>query len=164
MRTILVVVDENETTAHVLPDAVERAERERASLVVLNVMPQSVYEGRQRGVRGNRVLQGDGVTYTFDQATATARGVAERAARVAIGDRAVPYTSVGVVGRPVTAVLAVAEACGCDEIVIAGTETGWFGRSGRFDRTLAKRFGGRVTRVGTPTHESPELVPPVPEL
>lgn len=164
MRNILIVVDEDRTTTHVLQTAVEHAEREQAALVVLNVMPQSVYEDRQTAILGSNDLRRDGFTYTVTQAKAVARGVAERAVRVAIGERAVPYTTVGAVGRPLTTVLAVAAAYDCDEIMIAATKPRWFGLFGRFDRTLAKRFDGTVTAVPKPIPETPDPVRATPEV
>lgn len=164
MKNLLVVVDENETTAHVLQAAVERAERERAALVVLHVMPQRVYERRETAILANSGLRRDGFSYTYTQATDAARGIADRAAWMAIGERAVPYTAVGVIGRPVPTVLAVAAAYNCDDIMIAATNMRWFGRVGRFDRTLTKQFNGTVTRVARSITELPNPVPAVPGL
>lgn len=163
MKNILVVIDENRTTTHVLQAAVERAERERAALVVLNVMPRTMYDARQTAILRSKDLRRDGFTYTLAQANAAARGVAERAVRVAIGERAVPYTTVGAVGRPITTIPAVAAEYDCDEIMIAETKPRWFGRVGGFDRALAKRFGGTVTRVAKPTPGTPDSMRPVPE-
>ena len=163
MNNILVVVDESETTTPMLQAAVERAERERAALVVVHVMPQSVYERRQTAIRGSTDLRRDGLTYTITQATETAKGVADGAVEVAIGERAIPYTTVGVVGRPIPAILAVAAEHDCDEIMIAATKQRWFGLFDRFDRTLAKRLGGTVTRVGESRPEPADPVRPVPE-
>ena len=164
MKNILVVIDENRTTTHVLQTAVERAERERAALVVLNVMPRTEYDARQTAILRSNDLRRDGFTYTVTQAKVVARGIAERAAQLAIGERAVPYTTVGVVGRPITTVLAVAAEYDCDEIMIAETKPKWFGLFGRVDRTLAKRFDGTVTAVPRSMPETPDPVRPVPEV
>lgn len=164
MKQILVVVEADGTTTHVIDAAVERARRERASLVVLNVLPETVYERRQDAIRENRTLQRNGYMYGITQATETARGIADRAAHEAIGEHDVPYTSVGIVGAPLTAILQVAAAHNCDEIVTADTKPRWFTRARRFDRALTRGFGGTVTRLGRPTLEPPEPVRPVPEL
>lgn len=148
MERILAVVGEDERTEHVLCEAVERAERSAAELVVMAVTPESEYYRKQRALAGIGSVAREGYTYTFEQAEAAARRRAERRARSAVGD-AVPYRAVGAVGRPVEQVLAVADAHDCDEVVVAATRR-LFGLLPGPDRQLARRFPGTVTPVSRP--------------
>lgn len=148
MHRILTLVEENATANHALDAAVAKAEREGGALVVLTAVPESDYDSRHRAVAG--LPGGEGFGYSASQARAAAAAVAERAAAAAVGDREVPYIAVGGVGRPRDVVLDTAAAHGCAEIVVPDSPPRWFGLFGRFDRALAWRFDGTVTRVTGP--------------
>lgn len=163
MQTLLAVVDGTERTDHPLRAAAERAEREGAGLVVLNVTPESTYRGRQDAIAGVPGVAREGYGYTVEQAETAARRSAERTARHVVGDREVVWSPVGAVGTPAAVVLAVAADFDCGEIVIAETKPRWFGLRGGTDRKLAKRFAGTVTRVPAPAVGRSEPVQPVPE-
>lgn len=147
MRKTLTLVEETATANHALKIAVAKAERESAALIVLTVVPETDFDARQRSVDGTGLR---GFTYTVTQAEESATAVAERAAAAAVGDREIPYLAVGAVGRPREVVLETAAAHGCTEIVVPDLAPRWFGLFGRFDRALAWRFDGTVTRVAGP--------------
>lgn len=162
-QKILAVVAGVDTSSHVLEAAVERAEQEGASLVVLHVMPQHAYDGRRQSRATIRELKYDGFTFTYDQATESAENVAERAAQAAIGDRDIPYTAVGRVGDLVSTVLAVAAAYDCDTILLQETYPRWRRVIGRADRRLAKRFDGTIVRVPRPFPQNLKTARPLPK-
>lgn len=148
MRKILTLVEETATANHALETAVATAERENAALIVLTVVPEADFDARQRAVTG--VARSEAFGYSASQARAAAAAVAERAAAAAVGDRGIPYLAVGAVGRPRDVVLRTAAVHGCDDIVVPDRPPRWFGLFGRFDRALAWRFDGTVTRVSAP--------------
>lgn len=141
--------------------AVAQAEREAASLVVVHVMPQHVYEDRQRSRATIPALRYDGFTFTLEQATESARTVAERAARVAIGDRDVPYIPVGLVGTGDATIFGVAAAYGCDTILLAESPP-WWRRHGRGHHTLAKLYDGAIVTVPRPPEPNRRTPRPPP--
>lgn len=146
----LVVVAGVETSSHVMAAAIDYAETEGTSLVVLHVMPLHVYENRQRSMGEMPNLRYDGFTFDLDQAEESAESVAERAAQAAIGDRDIAYTAVGRVGDLISTVLAAAAAHRCETIVLSETEPWWRRALGQADRRLAKQFNGTVVRVPRP--------------
>jgi len=146
MRKTLALVEENATANHALEAAVASAEREGAALVVLSVVSESEFDSRYGAVTDLPGRFG----YSASQARAAAAAVAGRAAAAAVGDRNVPYVAVGGVGRPMDVLLRTAAVHGCDEIVVPDRPPRWFGLLGRFDRALAWRFDGTVTRVTAP--------------
>jgi nucleotide-binding universal stress UspA family protein len=147
MQTILALVDEDATAHHALEAAARRADRRSAGLVVLNVLPEEEYDSRHRAVSG---LPGGTERYTHSQARSAAAVAAGRIARTVLEGRAIPYTAVGAVGDPVEAVLSVARDHDCGAIVVPAARPRLFGLLGRFDRALAWRFDGTVTRVTPP--------------
>lgn len=153
-QKILAVVAGVETSSHVLAAAVERAEQEAASLVVLHVMPEDTYERRQQSYATTRNLQSEGFTFTYEQATESAESVAERAAKMALGDTNISYTAVGRVGDPISPVLAVALTHGCETIFLQETYPWWRRVIGQADRRLAKRFDGTIVRVPRPVPQN----------
>ena len=107
-RNVLAVVSGVDTSTHVLEAAIERAEQELASLVVVYVMPRRQYEAAQRSVASSHDLAGDGFTFSHTQAMEEAKNVAERAVERAIGGRDIQFTTVGEIGKFVPTVLDVA--------------------------------------------------------
>lgn len=158
---VLAVIADVDTSGHVLAAAADRAELKDVPLVVLHVLPQRVYEDRQRSRSTIRELRNDGFTFTLEQATESARNVAERAARTFLADRDIPYTAVGEVGQHVPAVLAVAAGYGCGTVFVPATGS-WVRRIVDPNRKLAKRFEGTVVRVPAPRSENLRTVNPPP--
>lgn len=163
MSSILVAVDGTDENAHVIEAAVELAEEEDESLVVLHAMPPRLYDARQRYMAADRDLSYDGFTYTASQARADAKNLAERAASEAIGDRAVDYVTVGTVGNLVPTVLATAAEHGCETVFLPEETSWWRRRGGRADRRIARRFDGTVVRVPRPLPANLETVRSLPE-
>lgn len=162
-QKILAVVAGVDTSSHVLEAAVEHAEQEGASLVVLHVMPQHVIDRRRQSRTTIRELKYDGFTFTHDQAVESAKNVAERAAQAAIGDRDIQYTPVGRTGDLVSAVLAVAATYDCETIFLQETYPWWRGAIGRADRRLAKWFDGTIIRVPQPFPQNLKTTRQIPE-
>lgn len=162
MSNILVAVDGTGTNAHVMEAAIERAEREDGSLVVVHVIPTAEYEARQRAVRSIGGLTNDGFTYGITQARDEARDIADRAAREAIGTRAVPYTAVGAVGKLVPMILASAAEHGAETVVLGDVGSWWRRLLGRSDRKMTRGFDGAIVRVPRPAAPTLELERPAP--
>lgn len=159
---ILVVVPDVEAGSHVMQAAVEHAEREAASLVVLHCMPTRVYERRQQNFSAANDFASDGLTYTRNQALEHAESISAQVAQTALGDRDVPYTTVGRIGDPVSTMLAVAAANDCETILLPETVSWWGFRVGGVDRRVAKRFDGTVVRVPRPVPENLRTTRPLP--
>lgn len=131
----------------VMEQAIEQAQREDAPLVVVNVIPDALFDSRQRSIAATPNLQQDGFTYTRDQAEAGATAVAARAAHTAIGDLDIDYMAVGVVGDIRENLLMLAEEHGCGTIMLAEERSWWRRRLGWSDRQLAREFPGDVVLV-----------------
>lgn len=163
MTNILVAVDGTESNAHLMEAAIERAETQGGTLVVLYAMTPRLFEARQWSLAGQADLRHDGLTYSTAQARTDARAVAERTAKEAIGDRDVPYTAVGAIGKLVPTVLAVAAENGCETVMLAEEGSWWRRRLGLADRRIARRFDGTVVRVPRPYPSNLETERALPE-
>lgn len=160
-RNVLAVVSGVDTSTHVLEAAIERAEQELASLVVVYVMPQGQYEAAQRSVASSHDLASDGFTFSHTQAMEGAKNVAERAAETAIGGRDIQFTTVGEIGKFVPTVLDVAANYDCQSIFLPETDS-WVGRVvGQADSKIASRFDGTVVSV---PRFPPATMEPTPSL
>ena len=163
MQSLLAVVDGTERTNHTLRAAVERADRENAGLVVLNVTPEGAYWRKQDAIERAGARTGEGYRWTTRQAEESAKHAAERSARVVVGDRDVDWIAVGAVGVPRKVTLRVAAEYDCDEILVSASKSRWFDLRRSFEQKVAAAFDGTVTAVPDPAAGGAEGVSPVPE-
>lgn len=98
-QNILAVVRGVETSNHVLEAAIECAQQEFASLLVVYVMPLRRYEASQQSLANSQDLKHEGYTFSHTQAVEEAKSVATRAAETLIGERDIPFTALGEVGK-----------------------------------------------------------------
>lgn len=146
-NSILVAVSTTGSNDSLMERAITQAELEAATLIVANVMPQTLYEARQDGLESIRSLRNEGFTYTIDVARDAARTFAAGVIADTIGDSEVEYVAVGAVGNIGRKLLRIAEKYGCGTIMLGEERSWWRRHTGWDDRKLSRTFEGRVILV-----------------
>lgn len=144
---ILVGVSTTGSNDSLIERAISQAELEDATLIVANVMPQTLYESRHNAIASVSSLRSDGFSYTVDVARDAARTFAAGVIADAIGDSDVEYVAVGAVGNIGRNLLSIAEEYGCGTIMLGEERSWWRRHTGWDDRELSRTFDGRVILV-----------------
>lgn len=147
---VLVVIADDETSAHALETAIRQAEEASGHLVAIHVMSPSTYESKQHGISSVDSLRRDGFAFTIDQARESACLVADAVVKEAIGSRDVPFVALGEVGRTVPVLIATAAAHDCGTVVLTEQRSWWRKMIDLTARRMATQFEGDViTGPGT---------------
>lgn len=144
---ILVGVGPADSNDSLIRRAVKEAEVQDATLIVVNVLPQSLYESRQDAIASIGALRREGLEYTIDTAREAARTFALGAIGGAIDHSDVEYIAVGAVGNIGRNLLRIAEEYGCGTIMLGEERSWWRRQTGWDDRKLSQTFEGRVILV-----------------